>query len=137
MTRTLNEAVLNKLSKPDLVQSILNIEANLDQRLLKRPRKSKTCQYILKNLRQAWLLRQFWENAQYSKRGTLDVLGLPTSLRYNFLDQKLCDVFQEIGVDICDRDIQAKSSERQRPNNGQIYQQKRLPSNSEDKKTIE
>ena len=82
-------------------------------------------------------MRQFWENAQHSKRDTLDVVGLPTSLRYNVLDQKVCDVFQEIGMDICDRDIQAKSSERQKPNNGQIYQQKGLSLNSENKKTIE
>ena len=82
-------------------------------------------------------MRQFWENAQHSKRDTLDVVGLPTSLRYNVLDQKVCDVFQEIGMDICDRDIQAKSSEKQKPNNGQIYQQKELSLNSENKKTIE
>ena len=82
-------------------------------------------------------MRQFWENAQHLKRDTLDVVGLPTSLRYNVLDQKVCDVFQEIGMDICDRDIQAKSSERQKPNNGQIYQQKGLSLNSENKKTIE
>ena len=29
------------------------------------------------------------------------------SVRDNVLEQKVCDVFQEIGVDICDRDIQA------------------------------
>ena len=29
------------------------------------------------------------------------------SVRENVLEQKVCDVFQEIGVDICDRDIQA------------------------------
>ena len=29
------------------------------------------------------------------------------SVRDNVLEQKVCDVIQEIGVDICDRDIQA------------------------------
>ena len=29
------------------------------------------------------------------------------SVRDNVLQQKFCDVIQEIGVDICDRDIQA------------------------------
>ena len=29
------------------------------------------------------------------------------SLRDNVLEQKVCDVIQEIGVDICDGDIQA------------------------------
>ena len=28
------------------------------------------------------------------------------SVRDNVLDQKVCEEFQEIGVDICDRDIQ-------------------------------
>ena len=29
------------------------------------------------------------------------------SVRDNVLEQKVCDVIQETGVDICDRDIQA------------------------------
>ena len=29
------------------------------------------------------------------------------SVRDNVLEQKICDMFQEIGVDICGRDIQA------------------------------
>ena len=49
---------------------------------------------------------QYWKNAQYSRRNTLEVVGIPTSIRHNALDQKVCDVFQEIGVDICDLDIQ-------------------------------
>ena len=50
--------------------------------------------------------RQCWENAQYSRRDTLEVVGIPMSVRDNVLEQ-VCDVIQEIGVDICDRDIQA------------------------------
>ena len=51
--------------------------------------------------------RQCWENAQYSRRDTLKVVGIPMSVRDNVLEQKFCDVIQEIGVDICDSDIQA------------------------------
>ena len=51
--------------------------------------------------------RQCWENAQYSRRDTLEVMGIPMSVMDNVLEQKVCDVFQEIGVDIYDRDIQA------------------------------
>ena len=51
--------------------------------------------------------RQCWENAQNSRRDTLEVVGIPMSVRDNVLDQKVCEEFQEIGVDICDRDIQA------------------------------
>ena len=50
---------------------------------------------------------QCWENAQYSRRDTLEVVGIPMSVRGNVLEQEVCDVFQEIGVDICDHDIQA------------------------------
>ena len=50
--------------------------------------------------------RQCWENAQYSRRDTLEVVGIPMSVRDNVLEQKVCNVFQEIDVDICGRDIQ-------------------------------
>ena len=51
--------------------------------------------------------RQCWENAQYSRRDTPEVVGIPMSVRENVVEQKVCDVLQEIGVDKCDRDIQA------------------------------
>ena len=51
--------------------------------------------------------RRCWENAQYSGRDKLEVVGIPMSVRDNVLEQKVCDVIQEIGVDIYDRDIQA------------------------------
>ena len=50
---------------------------------------------------------QCWGNAQYSRRDTLEVVGIPTSIGDNVLEQNVCDVFQEIGGDICNRDIQA------------------------------
>ena len=33
-------------------------------------------------------------------------VGIPTSVRDNVIEQKVCNVFQEIGEDICDCDIQ-------------------------------
>ena len=50
---------------------------------------------------------QCWENAQYSRWDMLEVVGMPMSFRDNVPEQKVCDVIHEIGVDICDRDIQA------------------------------
>ena len=35
------------------------------------------------------------------------MVGIPRSVRDNVLEQKVCYVIQEIGVVICDRDIQA------------------------------
>ena len=37
----------------------------------------------------------------------MEVVGIPMSVRDNVLEQKVCDLIQEIGLDICDRDIQA------------------------------
>ena len=51
--------------------------------------------------------RQCWQNAQYSRRDTLDVVGIPASITGNVLGRKVFDVFQEIGVNIYDCYIQA------------------------------
>ena len=37
----------------------------------------------------------------------MEMVGIPTSIRDNVLEQKVCDVFQEIGVSICNCDIHA------------------------------
>ena len=117
------EAVLNKLSKPDLVQIILNTEANLGSQiaklttevkdLLDHSKKLEADVAMVRNInsklveRVVATERQCWDNTQYSRRDTLEVVGIPMSVRDNVLEQKVCDVIQEIGVDICDRDIQA------------------------------
>ena len=117
------EAVINKLSKLELVQIILNTEANLGSQiaklttkvkdLLAHSKKLEADVAIVRNVnsklveRVVATERQCWENAQYSRRDTLEVVGIPMSVRGNVLEQKVCDVFQEIGVDICDHDIQA------------------------------
>ena len=50
--------------------------------------------------------RQCWENAQYLKRDALEMVGTPMLIRDNVLEQKVCNVFQEISMDKYDRDIQ-------------------------------
>ena len=81
------EAVLNKLSKPDLVQIILNTEANLGSQiaklttevkdLLDHSKKLEADVVIVRNVnsklveRVVATERQCWEDAQYSKRDTL------------------------------------------------------------------
>ena len=117
------EAVLNKLSKPELVQIILNTEANLGSQiaklttevkdLLAYSKKLEADVAIVRNVnnklveRVVATERRCWENAQHSRRDTLEVVGISISIRENVVEQKVCDVLQEIGVDICDRDIQA------------------------------
>ena len=116
------ETVLSKLSKPELIQIILNTEAKLGSQIAKLTTEvkdllahSKTLEVevaIVRNVNSKLVEmavtteRQCWENAQYSRRDTLEVVGIPMSVRENDLEQKVCDVLQEISVEICDRDIQ-------------------------------
>ena len=117
------EAVLKKLSKSEFVQIVLNTEANLGSQiaklttvfkdLLAHSKQLEADLAIARNVNSQLVEsvvateRQCWENAQYSRRDTLEVVGIPMSVRDNILEQKIYDVFQEIGVDVCDRDIQA------------------------------
>ena len=111
MAGTHTEAVLNNLSKPELVQIILNTTEVKD--LLAHSKKLEANVAIVRNVncklveRVVVTERLCWENAQYLQRDMLEVVGIPMSVRDNVLEQKVCDMFQEIGVDICDRDIQA------------------------------
>ena len=116
------EAVLKKLSKSEFVQIVLNTEANLGSQIAKLTTEFKDLLAHSKQLEADLAIarnvnsqlvesvvateRQCWENAQYSRRDTLEVVGIPMSVRDNILEQKIYDVFQEIGVDVCDRDIQ-------------------------------
>ena len=51
--------------------------------------------------------RQCWENVQYSRREYLELTGIPTSLKDDVLEEKVCGIFHEHGVEIGQRDIQA------------------------------
>ena len=110
------EAVFNKPSKPELVQINLNTEANLGSQiaklttevknLLDHSKKLEADVTIVRNVNNKLVERVVsterlcWENA-------LEVVGIPVFVRDNVIEQKVCDVIHEIGVDICDRDIQA------------------------------
>ena len=109
MARAHTEPFLNRLSKPNLVQLILNTEANLGSQIAKLTTKVKdllahskkleadvaVVRNVNSNLVESVVAteRQCWKNAQYFRRD-------------NDLEQNILDVFQEIGVSICDRNIQ-------------------------------
>ena len=111
------EAVLNKLGKPELVQIILNTESNLGSQiakvttevkdLLAHSKKLETDVAIVRNVNRKLVERVVATERQYSRSNTVEVVGISMFIMDNALDQKVCDLFQEIGVDICDRDIQA------------------------------
>ena len=41
--------------------------------------------------------------AQYSRR---ELIGIPTSVKGDVLKEKVCGIFHELGVEICQRDFQ-------------------------------
>ena len=123
MSGAYTEAVLNKPSKPDFVQIILNAKANLGLQiaklitevkdLLAHSKKLEAAVASVRNVNSKLVEmivateRQCCKNGQYSRRDMLEMVGIPMPVRDNIAEQKVCDVFQEIGVDICDSDIEA------------------------------
>ena len=122
MADTHTEAVLNKLIKSELVQLALQTEASLASKitnlttevkdLLGYFKKLEADLAVTKNLnsklmeRVVQTERQCWANAQYSRRDTIEVIGIPSSIRDHDLEDKVRNIFGEIGVNVNERDIQ-------------------------------
>ena len=49
--------------------------------------------------------RQCWANAQYSRRECVEIVGIPTSVADNELEETFCKIVDKVGVKIDDRDI--------------------------------
>ena len=123
MCGTHTEAVLNKLTKPELVQLLLKAEATLGSQITDLPKEIKDTLTYLKKLEANIAVvktvndrlveivikteRQCWENAQYSRRDTLKIVGIPNSVGNSVLEETVRDVFKKIGVEIDERDVQA------------------------------
>ena len=123
MATTHTEAVLNKLSKPELVQLVLQTKASLASQitnlatevneLLGYFKKLEANLVVTKNVnskpmeRVVQTERQCWANAQYSRRDTAEVVGIPSSIRDQDFESKMYNIFEETGVNIDGRDIQA------------------------------
>ena len=50
--------------------------------------------------------RQCWKNAQYSRRGTLEIVVIPNSVGNSVLEETVRGVFKKIGVEIDERVVQ-------------------------------
>ena len=123
MSGTHTEAVLNKLTKPELVQLLLKTEATLGSQITDLSKEIKDTLTYFKKLeadiavvktvndrlveRVIKTERQCWENAQYSRRDTLEIVGIPNSVGNSVLEETVRDVFKKIGVEIDERDVQA------------------------------
>ena len=53
------------------------------------------------------LKRQCWANAQYSRRESLEVVGIPRSVNDNTLKEKVIQVFEKVGCNIDPSNIEA------------------------------
>ena len=119
MSGTHTEAVLNKLTKPELVQLLLKTEATLGSQITDLSKEIKCTLTHLKKLeadiavvrtvnhrfveRVVKTERHCWENAQYSRRDTLEIIWIPNSINNNVLGETARGVFKKIGVEIDER----------------------------------
>ena len=108
MATTHTEAVLNKLSKSELVQLVLQTESSLALQITNLTNEVKDLLGYFKKLeadlavtknvnsklmeRVVQTQRQCSANAQYSRRGTTEVIGIPSPIR----DQDLEDIVRNI-----------------------------------------
>ena len=123
MSGTHTEAVLNKLTKPELVQLLLKTEATLGSQITDLSKEIKDNLTHLKKLeadiaavrtvsdrlveKVVKTERQCWENAQYSRRDTLEIVGIPNSIDNSVLEETVRGVFKKIGVEIDEQNVQA------------------------------
>ena len=119
MVGTHTEAVPNKLTKPELVQLLLNTEANMGAQISiltaevrewsSYLKKVETDVVTVKNVNSKLVEqlvqteRHCWEKAQYSRRECLELIEIPTSVNDNVLEEKVCGFFHELGVEIGQR----------------------------------
>ena len=49
---------------------------------------------------------QLWQNAHYSRRESLELVGIPSLVKKEELETKVCQIFSKINVNVESRDIQ-------------------------------
>ena len=123
MSGTHTEAVLNKLTKPELVQLLRKTEITLGSQITDLSKEIKETLTYLKKLeadiavvktvndrlveRVVKTEKQCWEKAKYSWRDTLEIVGIPNSVVNSVLEETVRGVFKKIGVKMDERDVQA------------------------------
>ena len=123
MSGTHTEAVLNKLTKPELVQLLLKTEATLGSQISDLSKEIKDTLTHLKKLEADIAVAkivndrfverivktegQCWENAQYSRRDTLEIVVIPGSIDNSVLEETERGIFGKIGVQVDEWDIEA------------------------------
>ena len=101
------EATLKNLNKPDLIKPVLQLgsEMNSDIKdivleirdLFAQMKKVEADVAIVENVNEK-LVNQCWDNAQYSRREGLEVVGMPISIRNDLLEANVFKNFDKLGV---------------------------------------
>ena len=114
---------LEKVNKRDMINLVLCLQSKLDEannRVFEEVRKLSDAflklQFELAVLLQVNSLlanrltnvvRQCWEIAQYSRREFLDVVGIPSEVGADVLEEKVLNIFDKFGCDIPPEEIEA------------------------------
>ena len=123
MSGTYTKAVLNELTKPELVQLLLKTEATLGLQIsdlskeikdiFTHRKKLETDMVVVKIVNDRLLAsivkteRHCWKNAQYSRCNTLETVNVPGSIDNSVLEETVHGIFKKIDVEVDERDIEA------------------------------
>ena len=114
---------LQSINKKDMIPIVLSLQNKLDQannKVLEEIRKlndnfskleselSVTKQVnSLLSRRLVNMERQCWANAQYSRRECLDIIGIPSEVEPDVLEEKVVNIFEKLGCNIPSNHIEA------------------------------
>ena len=114
---------LQSMNKKDMIPIVLSLQNKLDQannKVLEEIRKlndnfskleselSVTKQVnSLLSRRLVNMERQCWANAQYSRRECLDIIGIPSEVEPDVLEEKVVNIFEKLGCNIPSNHIEA------------------------------
>ena len=114
---------LEKINKRDMINIVLSLQSKLDEannRVVEEVRKlsdaflklqselavSQQVNSLLSD-RLTNMERQCWANAQYTRRECLDVVGIPSEVGPDVLEEKVLNIFGKLGCDIPSERIEA------------------------------
>ena len=117
------EESLDKLLKKDLINLVLKLQekvSTVNEEVLDEVRKinknferlesdlsvTKNANCLLQK-QIVKLERECWANAQYSRRECLEVVGIPSSVSHDCLEDKVLDIFDQVGCRIKKENIEA------------------------------
>ena len=107
MSGTHTEAVLNKLTKPQLVQLLLKTGATLGSQITDLSKEIKDTLTYLKELEADIAVVKTVNDRLVESVTKTEIVGIPNSVGNSVLEETVRGVFKKIGVEIDERDVQA------------------------------